>query len=526
MPRCQSSHPTVGASWIKGRGSRGLTVLAAALVMLSACEGDTLYDLPTEPGVPGPGPQPPGTGRGELVSIPGIGVIADMVVDPATQQVFLSNRGQHRLEVLLADELGFGSSVPVGSEPHGLSLSWDRIQNRTGDTLIVANSGGTNISFVHTGSLTEDVERRFSLPRLVLYDYLLTPQGVVLDYHNFSDRPQYVTQDARGRILYSAVPTQANPVGTIRAAELKPGWDGWEAQFLFPTGLVAETPHNTNRAIVADPTGTAVANLDSMHLAFEQDGPVVFPTGEVIMFDHIPGTLPKQVIRSGPASIEDAARQIAALGSDVLIYPGHVWNVPEANEVADTTFVAVSGDRRWVAFGELSQEAAGRIAMWSMADSSLSRVEDIYDILNNSSDQVLGIELNENGTLGVARGSQSTYFFGNDLRLQGLTAASQAGGRGAGLLPGSVGNRTYALEPTGAGTLRIIETTHYTVITEIPVREAIAGPFRVGPPRAGVTACPAELADGPDDCIAATVYGVTTGRHLLVLDVRRDDIIP
>ncbi len=35
-----------------------------------------------------------------------------------------------------------------------------------GDTLIVANSGGINVSFVHTGTLREDLARRLEIPRV------------------------------------------------------------------------------------------------------------------------------------------------------------------------------------------------------------------------------------------------------------------------------------------------------------------------------------------------------------------------
>jgi hypothetical protein len=95
---------------------------------------------------PTAGRRPPGTpladALGELVAIPGAGTVADMVVDPGSQRVFLSNRGDRRIEVLELQRLAFATTpVLVGSE------FWCMAMNRTGDTLLVANSGGTNISF-------------------------------------------------------------------------------------------------------------------------------------------------------------------------------------------------------------------------------------------------------------------------------------------------------------------------------------------------------------------------------------------
>jgi hypothetical protein len=534
MPRSQLGRPDRGEPWTRGKRVRGLRMLAAAVIVLGACEGDTLYDLPTVPGGPGPGPIPPGTGRGELVNIPGVGVIADMVVDPATQRVFLSNHGQHRLELLDLADLQFqAAGVPVGSEPWGLAM------NLAGDRVIVANSGGTNISFVDPAAAVEDVAQRFTLPRVILYNY--TEQSdeegnitsIGLEYFNYADRPQHVAQDAHGRLVYSAVATQASPAGTLRLAERRAGWQTWDTRLMFVDGSPSTNPPGENRALEGDPQAIAIANVDSVTLVWAEVNGIRFLTGEVVMVDHRPGTLPTDpdhVIRSDPLPIVEAHQQMRARGSDAVIYPVHRWNIPESTAIADTTFVVASADRRWIAVGEgLGTASRGRILLWGAGpvggDGALSRVEDVRDIVNNTADRIFGVDLNANGTLGAARGSTATYFFGNDLRLQGLTAAQTPAVRGVGFLPGSLSNRTLAFEPTGNRTVRILETTHYRSIGEVPLRETITGPFRVDAPRPGVTACPAELADAPADCVVATVYGVTVGRRLLVLDIRNDDII-
>jgi hypothetical protein len=425
--------------------------------------------------------------------------------------------------VLELDGLRFrDQSVPVGSQPWGLAL------NRSGDTLIVANSGGTNISFLSTATLQEALAKRFDLPRVTLYDYTEDNNTIVLEFHNYVDRPQYVAQDFRGRLLYSARSTAAMPVGTIRVAEWKPGWASWDAMLLFPCCLLTTNQAPTNRATTPVENGLAIANVDSISLEIIHEPPFAGATGNVIIWDHIPGSAPGapgRAIRTPPLPIADALVNIHAQGSDVIAYPGANWNVPEASGMADTTFVAVSADRRWVAFGEMPATTAGRVIMWSAADSAVSRVEVIQDMLNNSSDRISGLALNDNGSLGVARGQENTYFFGPDLRLQGLTRAATGQGRGAGLLRGATTNRTLAFEPTGQRTLRVLETTHYTVIGEITLRETITGPFRVGGPRPGSAACPADIAAGTPDCVVATIYGVTSSRRLHVVDVLRRDVM-
>ncbi|HSJ24313.1 MAG TPA: hypothetical protein VK929_06590 [Longimicrobiales bacterium] len=510
MPRTQTTAEMAGGAGRKPVGRWLLPLLTATVLGLGGCAGDTLYTDPTGPTDPGgPDPLPPGTGRGELIAIPGVGIIADMVVDARSGLAFLSNQGQHRIEVLGLTSLEFRENgIPVGSQPWGLSLNWDRAGNQTGDTLIVANSGGTNVSFVSTAGLAEDVGRRFSIPRIILYEVDYTDEDGVTVYtdirfYNYADRPQHVVQDSRGRLVYSALSTAAAPVGSVRIAEFLDGWGQWDARYLFH-----------ERSLVNAEGTLAIANADSMYLMGNR----------AVIYDHVPGSLPRQALVSPLLPIEDAVANLQGRGSDVELYIDAAWRVPEGLGLADTTYVAASGDRRFVAIGEGARDRASRIIMWSADDGRSSLVEDVADIVNNTSDLVYGVELNDNGTLGVARGGENTYFFGTDLRLQGLTRAGGGGGRGAAFLPGAASNRTYAFEPTLAGTLRILETTHYMPVAEIRLREPITGPFRVGPARPGTTACPADFRQGPEDCVVATIYGVTANRRLHVADVLRRDI--
>jgi hypothetical protein len=504
MPRSERA----GRGGYRGRTKWGMALLAGAALALGACEGQGLYEPGTDPGpgIPGPGPQPPGTARGTLVTIPGVGRLADMVVDAGSGHVFLSNLGQHRIEVLRPDTLAFRGAVAVGSEPWGVSL------NRGGDTLIVANSGGTNVSFVPLDALQEDVGRRFQIPRITLYEIDVERDADGVEeytdarFFNYADRPQHIAQDSRGRLVYSAISTQAAPIGSVRVADMPAGRTRWDARLLF---------HER-----------AIAFGDSSYVVFDADSVFVeYGTDRVVVWDHVPGTWPKQHVRNQtPAPVPDAVAAVRAqLGNAGWAFGS--WRMPEAAALADTTYVAASGDRNYVVIGEGARDRPSRIMVWHAAAGRLPIVEDIADIVNNTSDFVHGVELNADGSLGVARGELGTYFFGRDLRLQGLTAAHPARGRGAAFLPGSTGDRTLAFEPTLQGTVRILETTHYRVIREIPVREAITGPFRVGPVRAGSIPCPADPAVGAEGCVVATVYGVTAGRRLLVLEIRREDLV-
>jgi hypothetical protein len=167
--------------------------------------------------------------------------------------------------------------------------------------------------------------------------------------------------------------------------------------------------------------------------------------------------------------------------------------------------------------------------LWGAADvgdGSLSRVDDISDIVNNTSDRITGIDLNQDGSLGVARGAAATYFFGNDLRLQGLSRSGQPGGAGAALRRGVTGGGNLAFVGTGRNSILVVETTHYTVIGEVPIRDNIVGPLRAAPPVAGQTPCPADFTQATRDCVVARVYGVTSGGGVVIVDVFGQNITP
>lgn len=440
--------------------------------------------------------------------------IADMVADPGSGHLFLSNRPAHRVEVLELESLQFRSPISVGSEPWGLAM------NRTGDTLMVANSGGTNISFVPTPSLREDLSRRLELPRVTLYD-LNPTKPTILEFHNYTDRPHFLAQDAVGRLFYSVVPTQASPAGTIRTAQWRDGWRTWDTSLLFPEGILANTPPVTHRAVVQDLQNIAIANVDSINLIFGGPGPIARWLGTIVIYDHRPGYRPGDpdyLIRSDTLPPLAAIWQMYKRRSDIIAYPGYRWNLPKSAEMADTTFVASSGDRSRIIFGELPRSGAGRIVLWDARAGALSRVEDIHDLVNNTSDRITGIDLNRDGSIGVAHGEQAAYFFDPMLRLQGLAAVPE--GRGVALLSDVGGRGSLAFVGTAEGTIDVLETSaHYRRVGTIPIRDPLVGPLRVISAR-GVNACPDLQELGPE-CVVARLYGITSAGVVEVEVLRR-----
>ena len=167
---------------------------------------------------------------GRTYALPQDGTIGDIAVDAARGNVFLSNTAFNLLNVWQSaanGNKGFAATnIPVGSLPWGLFIS------NNPDTLLVANSGGTNISRVFIGStnaasLREDLANRILTRNTYVFSVTMQRDDQTgkiklsaLGPFSYSDRPQYIAQSKGGRVFYSTRPTQqrrpAPSAGSIR----------------------------------------------------------------------------------------------------------------------------------------------------------------------------------------------------------------------------------------------------------------------------------------------------------------------
>jgi hypothetical protein len=222
----------------------------------------------------------------------------------------------------------------------------------------------------------------------------------------------------------------------------------------------------------------------------------------------------------------------AAGDTDIWYVRGSKWELDRL-ALQDTTFVAASGDRQWVAFGEggTGDEDTGRITLWNSNTATIHSRLLVADLVNNASERVTGLDLNEDGSLGSASGNGASYFWSTDLRLQGSVTKTVPGGAGAVLHPSlpsftpgmPSSEQTLAFVGQADYTVRILDTTHFTERGQIHIRDRVVGPLRVGPPlptdNGGLgAACVGE------DCVVLKLYAVTDGDGLVIVDVWRRDI--
>jgi len=472
---------------------------------------------------------------GTSVPLPFGSLIADILPDttPSRPRIYMSNLARNQVEVIeLADTALSRNPVLVGSEPWGLFLVPG---GGAPDTLMVANSGGTNISFVPTDELREDGPRRLLTPNDVLWEIVESTANGFLRYSvrklEFSDRPQFIGQDRNKVILYSTKPAPAsNTEGTLRRAIADPT-PGNPADDVRP-----EVSILFGREAIGPGTDSwAVARIDSIFVLPGADN----GNDLVRVYDHAPG-VPSAVFFADGYPF-DALALLADAGSDVVFDRGS-W-IRGAVGFSDTTYIAWSKDLSTLGFGEGNTAGVGRIILWTAAGDPLTpelgavTTQGTTDLINNASEEVNGLALNADGSFGAARGSNSAYFFSNDLRqegplrLQGVFSPGVTGGTGGIALHPHHGSgdavsssfQSLAFVPTATRSIKVVDTFHFFERGDIPIRDNIVGQLRSFPALPGENS-----AFGGDsercDFVVAHLVGATSGNAAVIITVRRKDL--
>lgn len=508
---------------------------------------------------------------GRTVALPSGGLIMDAAVDTARRNLFLSNLSRNRVELFRLDTEQFGPSIGVGSEPWGLAFT------RDGDSLWVANSGGTNLSVIDLDREREVESNRFLTPDVVLFDIELKEGETATTYTiwplpsganpSFSDRPQFAAVDSFGNVIYSTKTTLVGDVGTARKAFFEDGSERSEVKLFVEHGLTSPSENFW-----------AVAHIDSIGASVVEStiGGVPVFSAALTLYDHVPG-FPDQVItgyadtRNGELPT-DAWVDLVQQGSDAYMVEGARWNVPSLG-FQDTTYVAGSGDGGWVAIGEGALAPVARVLMYrarSGGGTGLSGYIQVADLLTNPSEQVKGLGMNYDGTLTVVRGLEAAYFISPDLRLQGLTEIPLAStGAGAALHPLHANFRTLenpggqyrpdthlSFVGTGERTIDVIDTFKFLRVGRLAIRDVITGPLKAILPfpedNAGFRCASTPVTDqagryigdavqlyengdfnspiGPngiteDRCVVVKLFGTTSSGGVVVVDVRKADVL-
>src|SRR3989454_37378 len=150
-------------------------------------------------------PSPTGASRADTVTIvagatialPFGGKIVDAIYNANRRELYLTNPTLSRVEIFQAANSSFvAAGIPTaGPQPWGIAL-WPRdTLGAYGDSIVVANSGGTQLSVIDV-SPARVLRWRQDLPDFLLQTYkVVSVSGgfkVEITEYNISDRPQYL----------------------------------------------------------------------------------------------------------------------------------------------------------------------------------------------------------------------------------------------------------------------------------------------------------------------------------------------
>lgn len=415
---------------------------------------------------------------GSTRSLPLGGRLADALYHPGRDRLYLTNVELNQVEVFNLPDSTFRQPIIVGSRPWGIT-PWPRDRSGVmGDTLLVANSGGTSISYVNlnAGATGLDVFR-YPLPNIIAYTVTsaVSQAGQIIRQrtpYDFSDRPQFIAATCQGGL------TPASPCTDVVLVYSTTPTGGQSLP--FPNRGTLRWENLTRR---------------SSHFFFEQ-------------------AMGQTSNRSDTLEVERFAAQ--GVGSDsvlvpfIQIYTDPITNVTTAQSIVvridqlafrDTTFVRSSGNFRRAISGEGGSILGSRAVMFDptigfdmtfagapfnflpVIDRGISRPLDVSDFPANTFARVRGVSINFDGEIAAIRGD-STYLIDPTLRLQGLLQTS-GGNPGMDFHPLNTGpNSTplstrLAFAASAEPVIEIYDTYCYQRVGDpIPVRDPIIGPIK------------------------------------------------
>jgi hypothetical protein len=394
--------------------------------------------------------------------LPAGGIVADAMYHPAKDRLYISNITQNRVEVFDLATLAFQSGIIVGSRPWGIA-GWPR--NNTGaigDTVLVANSGGTSISYVRLDAAGNGVEAfRYQLPNIIAYTITTTTSSTsgapiqVRTKYDFSDRPQFL----------GATCIQAGGVcGDVILAYSTTPTPGQSAPFQSNNGTLRweNLSKNTSHLFFEQAMGQSAARADTLEIIrYDANG-----VNQTVL-------VPYKYTNPITLAVSSTVIDITRLG------------------FRDTTFVRGSGDFNRAIFGEGGAVNGSRAMTYNAArgsdpnfpfiDLGVSPASDVSDFIANAFSKVQGVAINFDGSLVAIRGD-STYLLNGALRLQGVlpTATANAGidfhpQNSVAAFPLST---RLIFAASSQPLIDVYDTNCYQKIAQIQIRDPIIGPVK------------------------------------------------
>ena len=428
------------------------------------------------------------------------GRIADAIFNGNDSSLYLTNPALGRVEIFQVANTAFvAAGIPTaGPQPWGIAL-WPRdTLGNYGDTVVVANAGGTELSIIDVRAGVRRLVWRQDLPDYLIETYriLVSPLREEITVYDVSDRPQYVATVCRVSgggsachadsifAIYSTTPTlsSSSPFdgrATLRMEKLINTSDTlqlfshlfWE---LAGDSTLSSTSRDTLRIEMRrgrpynqqEVQLTACQGVTILLAAFGLgDSTYVRNSGN---FTHV-------VMGEGGNITTDFARVVGYTTKAPLIH-NNPMPAPciTGGSVLSGVFTADSGENH--------------------RDLGMTPAIDVSDFISNTGVNIHSVATNFNGLTNLVR-ADSIYFLDEGMKLKGTTPAPlgafgmdmnynhafSANDPGTPAFPPGTGNPNdrIAFSARPDGNIDVWDTFFYGRVGGIVVRDPITGPLRV-----------------------------------------------
>jgi hypothetical protein len=437
------------------------------------------------------------------------GEVADAIYHSGRDRIYLTNITRNEVEVFNLSDSSFKAPVIVGSRPWGLTV-WPRDRNGTpGDTVLVGNSGGTDISYIdlNAGASGSGLEVfRYALPNIIVYSVTTVtagPSGFPFQQrvrHDFSDRPQFLAAtciQAGGVctetvLAYTTTPTRGqtppfdNRNGTIRWENLTRG-----------VTAVGKSDFHTSHFFFEPATGQSLGRADSLEIVrFDANG---LDSAVILPYTQTVGVPPNDRKVSIEARLPELAYRDTTFARNSGSFQRAIFG--EGGSVFGSRAVAFDVDRGY------QLTAADKAGVQQplpipMVDKGVSPATAVSDFIANTYAEVKGVAINFDGSLSAIR-ADSTYVLNPLLRLQGVLQTTISN-TGLDFHPLNTGPNSFPLNTrllfaaSSEPTIEIFDTHCYQRVSSIPIRDPIIGPIKAA----------YQISTGQLVLVAATARGV------------------
>ena len=430
-------------------------------------------------------------------ALPFGGRIADAIFNGNDSSLYLTNPTLGRVEIFQVANTSFvAAGIPTaGPVPWGIAL-WPRdTLGHYGDSIVVANAGGVELSIIDVRTGVRRLAWRQDLPDYLIetYKVLLSPLREQIIVFDVSDRPQYVGTVCRVTsgtpnchadsifAIYSTTPTLSSTSPFVNRATLR-------MEKLINTSDTAQLFGHLFWELAGDSTLTSDSR-DTLRIELRRGRP--YNQQKVILTACAGVTIELATFGLGDSTYVRNSGNF----THAIIGEGGTITTKFARVMGYTTKAPLIHDNPMLApcatdpnfFGFTSDSGENHL------DRGMTPSIDVSDFISNTGVNIHSIATNFNGGTNMVR-ADSIYFLDEGMKLKG-TAPAPLGAFGMDMnynhafLAGDPGTPTFggtgnpndriAFSARADGNIDVWDTFFFNQIGTIVVRDPIIGPLRV-----------------------------------------------